>query len=528
MPTLFTSLQAKHRPSKPSRRKRDVTAGMKISPGHDNALEAGLDRIARSRPEKSKSQKKKAGTVAVVGAGLAGLCAAYQLMEANFEVEVFEARDRVGGRTHTLKGIVNKKCMDAGAELIGDNHPLWLHFADKFGVKLTDAKDYGNSPIRLGNRTLTWDESKKLNRRMEKLITKLTQAAEAIVDPFEPWLNPDARKLDCVSLAHWIRNAKAHPQAKKALQKMLEADGGVVAEKQSLLAVLAMIRGGGLDRFWNDSELHRCEGGSQTLAKAFAAKLKSKGAKLLLGTQVCGLSVTESGATVFYRQLARPTVGQDAKPITKCPADAKRHTFDFVVLAIPPTVWKTIPKIEPSQLNRLLGGATTPQMGANVKYLMPFDTRFWENAALGPNLTEDGLVDMTWETTEADPENDPQYGMVAFSGAKEAEALSSMTSAARKKHYIECLGPVYRGIEKMLGNAVFVNWPKTPWTLASYCFPAPGEVTKWGPVYKAGFLNRLHFAGEHTCYAYMGYMEGALSSGYRVAARIAVRNKIGM
>jgi len=58
--------------------------------------------------------------------------------------------------------------------------------------------------------------------------------------------------------------------------------------------------------------------------------------------------------------------------------------------------------------------------------------------------------------------------------------------------------------------------------------PAPGVVTKWGPIYKAEFVNRLHFAGEPTCYAYMGYMEGALSSGYRVAARIAVRDEIGL
>jgi len=53
-------------------------------------------------------------------------------------------------------------------------------------------------------------------------------------------------------------------------------------------------------------------------------------------------------------------------------------------------------------------------------------------------------------------------------------------------------------------------------------------VTKWGPIYKAGFVNRLHFTGEHTCYAYMGDMKDALSSGYRVAARIAVRDEIGL
>jgi monoamine oxidase len=51
---------------------------------------------------------------------------------------------------------------------------------------------------------------------------------------------------------------------------------------------------------------------------------------------------------------------------------------------------------------------------------------------------------------------------------------------------------------------------------------------KWGPIFKAGFANRLQFAGEHTCYAFMGYMEGALTSGYRVASRIAIRDTVGL
>jgi monoamine oxidase len=34
----------------------------------------------------------------------------------------------------------------------------------------------------------------------------------------------------------------------------------------------------------------------------------------------------------------------------------------------------------------------------------------------------------------------------------------------------------------------------------------------------------LHFAGEHACYKFVGYMEGALNSGVAVAKRIAARD----
>jgi hypothetical protein len=55
---------------------------------------------------------------------------------------------------------------------------------------------------------------------------------------------------------------------------------------------------------------------------------------------------------------------------------------------------------------------------------------------------------------------------------------------------------------------------------------APNEVTAWGPFWKTGYLNWLHFAGKYTSYAFMGYMEGALSSGFRLAHRLAVRDKL--
>jgi monoamine oxidase len=46
-----------------------------------------------------------------------------------------------------------------------------------------------------------------------------------------------------------------------------------------------------------------------------------------------------------------------------------------------------------------------------------------------------------------------------------------------------------------------------------------------GPTLYNG-IGRLHFAGEYTSYAFMGYMEGALNSGVRVAKRIAVRDGV--
>ena len=71
-----------------------------------------------------------------------------------------------------------------------------------------------------------------------------------------------------------------------------------------------------------------------------------------------------------------------------------------------------------------------------------------------------------------------------------------------------------------------MDWPSDPWTKGSYSFPAPGQVTTQGPTLYDG-IGRLHFAGEYTCYAFVGYMEGALNSGAAVAKRIAEKRRRG-
>src|SRR5260370_29701108 len=61
--------------------------------------------------------------VVVVGAGFGGVSCAYELKSAGYEVVVIEARDRLGGRVHTLGRFVKTKTVEAGREIVGSNHP---------------------------------------------------------------------------------------------------------------------------------------------------------------------------------------------------------------------------------------------------------------------------------------------------------------------------------------------------------------------------------------------------------------------
>ena len=174
-------------------------------------------------------------------------------------------------------------------------------------------------------------------------------------------------------------------------------------------------------------------------------------------------------------------------------------------------------------------------LGVNTKNLFALKSRFWQNFASSPTLTDNnGPADNTWETSE-DIENikikkinqQPDFTLVAFSGAGHSQTLVDFTSdQAREAALLKQLRSVYPGIETQITNSKLIDWPRKLFTQGSYYFPGPKEVSAWGPFWKTGYLGWLHFAAEHTCYAFMGYMEGALSSGSRLAHRLAVRDRL--
>jgi monoamine oxidase len=197
--------------------------------------------------------------------------------------------------------------------------------------------------------------------------------------------------------------------------------------------------------------------------------------------------------------------------------DGKVLEAEHVLMTAPPSVWNKI-AIDP-----VLPPALAPQMGTNVKYLVALKSAIWRRRELAPELLSDGPVSMTWHAT--DGQAGPGEALTAFSGGPAADRCREWTAAQRDKNYLAELGKVYTGISASVVRTRFMDWPSDPWTKASYSFPAPGQVTTQGPILRQG-LGRLHFAGEYTSYAFMGYMEGALNSGAAAASRIAARDGV--
>ncbi len=434
-----------------------------------------------------------AGRVIVVGAGVSGLAAAYELSRAGYEVTVVEARNRVGGRVISFSDLVPGKIVEGGGELIGSNHPAWMGYAKQFGLSFLDISEEDlEFPIMLNGKRLSSEESEGLWEELEKTFNTIAADAEK-VDAERPWTSANAVALDQRTLASWITALDASPLVKEAIYTVMMADNGVVPEWQSYLANLAMVKGGGLEKFWTESEVYRCKGGNQQLATKLVGAIGA--ARVMTRMPVSGISVTDRGVRVTL-------------------ASGKVLEAEHVILSTPPSVWNRI-AIDPA-----LPPGLAPQMGNNVKCLLAMKSPFWRRADLAPDILTDGPVNMTWHAT--DGQEGVEVGgeaLVAFSGGPSADACREW-GARRIDTYLTELQKIYRGLRGSYVRGRFMDWPAERWTMGSYSFPAPGQVTSQGPTLHNG-IGRLHFAGEHTSYAFVGYMEGALHSGAALARRIA-------
>jgi monoamine oxidase len=492
--SLYAHLARVHRPvESASVRARRIERVVVDTHRHFPLALAGRAALMRS-PEIARLR------VAVVGAGFAGLTAAWWLRSHGVDVDLFEASRRVGGRVRSKTVRRTARVAEHGAELIGRNHGVWLRLAKRFGLALSlisDDENYASmglrAPLLVGGRS---PQSKRVFEELDRALAALNRDARG-VDPHRPWAARRARELDAMSVADWIDTLRPTKLCRAVLRFQLENMQAIAVEQQSYLGLLAPVSTGlqTLDdphtepsTYWVDSEVFRCADGNQSLARSLAEDFTAQGGRIRYGTRVTRIACDAGGAWI----------------------DSERRAYDRIVLAVPPTCWPSCDEPWPAEWRTELGPA--------AKLLMTVRDRFWVKEGLAPNGSSDALG-LFWEGT--DNQNVPlgtPVELTLFLGG--TPAATAATQPDPTKYCLDAVEKIYPSLRRHLLKAEFVNWPGDRYVRGGYSCPRVGDVCTVVRKLHAGW-HRIDFAGEHTAMPFFGYMEGALQSGIR-AARAAL------
>ena len=440
--------------------------------------------------------------VAVVGAGFAGIVAARELQRKGIDVVLLEARDRVGGRVLN-EPIGDGKVVEVGGQWVGPGQDRLYALAREVGVETYPTHSEGENLIEFRGALKRYKGT--IPRINAAVLADVGQAQAKLdrlakrVDVEAPWRTPDAERLDSQTFWSWMRRNVYTSGGRMLIELSIEAVWAAEPADVSLLHVLFYIASAGnfdlLVDTGGGAQQDRFVGGSQLVAMKAAEDL---GDRLVLDAPV--RRIVHRGSTVSVI------------------ADNATAWCKRVVVAVPPPLAGRIAYDPPLPGHRDQLTQRMP-MGAVIKCMAIYDEPFWRRDGLSGQATSDvGPAKIVFDNSP--PDGSPGV-LLGFLEGKRAREYTRAGEAERRDAVVgtftRLFGPKAAKPERYLDK----SWIEEEWTRGCYgCYLPTGGWTSYGDAIKAP-IGRIHWAGTETASIWMGYIDGAIRSGERVAAEVA-------
>ena len=442
--------------------------------------------------------------VIVLGGGLAGLVAAYELQREGHDPLVLEAQQRVGGRIFTLRCFAPGLYAEAGGMRIPGAHDLTLAYCRRFGLELrpfvmgnpeglvcvggrrVTAAEADADPNALGFPVSEHERGKSCNDLWEEAIAPL-RATLAERGTEAGWAAIVA-EYDAYSLEEFLqaKGWSAGAIEMYGVLNFLESD-----MQNAFLEVLREDLGAAY------VHMHELVGGMDLLPNAFYRELAGR---VRFGAEVQAIEQDENSVTVRFRsQAGRLSL-----------------TGDFAICTLP---FGCLRQVEARFSHAKQKAIRELNYSASTKVLMQVRNRRWETEdgiAGGATCTDLPIRRMNYPTP--DPSSSRGVLLASYTWGQDALRWGSLDAESRLEQALDDVEQIHPWIREEFECGASHAWYNDPWAGGAFALFDPGQQSALQAAIVAP-EGRVLFAGEH-CSLYHAWIQGALESGIRAAREI--------
>lgn len=409
-------------------------------------------------------------SVIIIGGGIAGLAAANHLLRNDCTVTVLEAKNRFGGRIHTVcDGALP---IELGAEFIhGKSEPLLKAIRD---AKLSTHDVSGRSRLFENGKLRSINLWDKIGKIMERI---------------------DPRGADC-SFKEFVEKQKLTSQMRRFGSAFVE---GFDAAHTDRISAHALLKAQHSAERMQGATQARVNEGYSALVQFFENQIRSRGGTLV--KEALARKIRWKCGTV---ETAVHRAGGDEM----FPAEA-------ALVTLPIGVWKTREVLFEPALVEKQEAADRMQFGNVAKITLVFRKQWWPHTDFGFIQAFNEPISTWW----SDPRGDVITG---WSGGSKADTLLGKSPAQFEALALSILQKIFRvkSLRKQLLASFSYNWASDPHIRGAYSY-IPVNGLNLPKTLAAPVAGTLFFAGEATVKdAQMGTVFGALESGLRAAREI--------